>query len=64
MTPADHYTEAERLLKLAIGDFPATTVLTEVLAAAQVHATLATVDTSEWPLSRHREVWPERHGGT
>jgi len=52
MTPAGHYAEAERLLsnvgRVARGDKPVTReqtqVINEALAAAQVHATLATVD--------------------
>lgn len=42
MTPAEHYAEAERLLKMAVGDFPAEPIHRPVVALAQVHATLAT----------------------
>lgn len=51
LSPAEHYAEAERLAKLALGDFPANPIAAEVVALAQVHATLATTDADVlWPL--------------
>lgn len=49
MTPAEHYAEAERLIGYA-ANLPAGADHGEVLAAAQVHATLATIDPDVlWP---------------
>jgi hypothetical protein len=42
--PREHYSEAERLPAIAAGDFPATPIAADIVALAQVHATLATVD--------------------
>lgn len=50
-TPADHYADAERLLRTAIGNFPGAPILTDLVAAAQVHATLATVHPALLPRS-------------
>lgn len=49
MTPADHYAEAERIL-LTLDDH-LIEVQAQIVAEAQVHATLATVDPNRvWPL--------------
>jgi muconolactone delta-isomerase len=47
MTPADHYAEAERLLRFTEGTYDRAS-LQDAYAAAQVHATLATVPTDTY----------------
>lgn len=43
MTPADHYLEAQRILRGEVGGGITIDTAAEAIALAQVHATLATV---------------------
>jgi hypothetical protein len=57
MTPTEHYAEAERLIGYC-ANLPAGSDPGQLMAAAQVHATLATVPARSVPASAAR---PEPH---